>query len=348
MYNNRILFICKKRSSYGISYGLLNSCRFLCNALELMGNDSKLVEVDDNNDIDREITKYGPTHVFIEALWVVPSKFEVLLPLHPHVKWFVRLHSNTPFLSCEGIAMEWLIKYAALGVKYPQFKVAVNAEKLKNDLALSLGIRSVYAPNVYLPHGLFEYDSLHTRPESNTIHIASFGAIRPLKNQLIQAMAAIAFANKIHKKLIYHINATRIESFGEQNGDATLRNIAALFTESPHKLECHEWLNWAEFIQLVSTMDLGLQVSFSETFNIVCGDFVYCNIPIVGSKDIEWMDSAYQADCTDIKDIVAHLQYAWNGKNSDAQVVNRRGLHDWNVTACEVWEDFLKHSTASL
>ena len=32
----------------------------------------------DNNGIDKEITEYKPTHVFIEGLWVVPEKFDVL------------------------------------------------------------------------------------------------------------------------------------------------------------------------------------------------------------------------------------------------------------------------------
>ncbi len=151
MSTNRILFICKKRSTYGVSYGLLNSCRFLCNALEKMGNDAKIVQVNDNNDIDREVSMYRPTHVFIEALWVVPSKFEVLIPLHPKVKWYVRLHSNTPFISSEGIAIEWLAGYNKLVKKFPQFHIACNAEKLKTDLELSLGIHAIYAPNIYMP-----------------------------------------------------------------------------------------------------------------------------------------------------------------------------------------------------
>ena len=342
MNNNRILFVCKKRSTYGVSYGLLNSCRFLCNALEQMGNDAKIAEVNDNNDIDREVTKYKPTHVFIEALWVVPSKFEVLIPLHPKIKWFVRLHSNTPFISSEGIAIDWLTQYFALSAKYPQFKVACNADKLKNDLELSLGAKTVYAPNVYMP----SEGSIATSPCDETskhINIGCFGAIRPLKNQLIQAMAAIAFANKIGKKLTYHINATRIESFGEPNGAATLHNITKLFEASGHKLQCHEWLNWPEFIELVSTMDLGLQVSMSETFDIVAADFVHVNVPIVGSKEIEWLSESYQADCTDIKDILSHLEYAWEGRRKNRQHANYDGLVKWNIHAWRQWKELLGH-----
>jgi hypothetical protein len=72
------------------------------------GVDSTIIEVIDNNGIDREVTKYKPTHVIIEALWVIPSKFEILTKLHPNVKWIIRLHSEIPFLANEGIAMEWM------------------------------------------------------------------------------------------------------------------------------------------------------------------------------------------------------------------------------------------------
>ena len=147
---SRLLFICKRRPArYGASYGLLNSCRFLCNALHSMGEESKLVEVIDNNGIDREIHNYNPTHAFIEALWVVPLKFEELIPLHPNVQWYVRLHSNTPFIANEGIAIEWIKKYDELQKKYHNFHISVNSKKIQNDLLLSLNIESVYAPNIY-------------------------------------------------------------------------------------------------------------------------------------------------------------------------------------------------------
>jgi hypothetical protein len=337
MHKNRILFILKKRSSYGVSYGLLNSCRFLCNALDAMGCDSKIVEVNDNNDIDRKVSHYKPTHVFIEALWVVPSKFDILIKLHPKVKWFVRLHSNTPFLSSEGIAIEWLIKYFELSARCSNFKVSVNSEKLLNDLHGSLGGTPVYAPNVYMPTDNIENASNDIPSKDKHINIGCFGAVRPLKNQLIQAMAAIAFGRGIGRKITYHINSSRIEA----NGEPTLRNIQNLFEATDNKLQVHEWLDWHDFIKIVRRMDLGLQVSLSETFDIVAADFVYVNVPLVGSKEIEWLSPMYQADCTDSKDIVSRLHFAWEGKALGLQSVNRRGLKVWNDHACHAWRNLL-------
>ena len=69
---------------------------------------ASFVQVVDNNDIDREIVKFQPTVVIIEAFWVVPDKFDILKILHPKVVLVVRNHSEIPFLANEGVAFEWL------------------------------------------------------------------------------------------------------------------------------------------------------------------------------------------------------------------------------------------------
>jgi hypothetical protein len=338
--NRRILFICKQRpATYGASYGLLNSCRFLVNALERLGVDAKLVEVLDNNGIDKEVHQYKPTHVFVEALWVVPEKFDVLIPLHPKVQWHVRLHSNTPFIANEGVAMGWIKKYAQLQKKYKQFHIAPNSEKMANDLYQSLGIKTVYAPNIYVPHkGVLGYDHVTPTDKSpGVLDIGCFGAIRPLKNQLIQAMAAMSFADQLGKTLHFHINHTRVETHGEN----AHKNLVALFEGTKHSLITHDWMSHESFCKLIRKMDYGLQVSFSETFNIVAADFVHLKVPIVGSKEIEWMSGLYQADCTDIDSIVNHLWLARLGKPFGLHTLNNFGLNSYNAASYDAWKAIL-------
>ena len=337
----RVLFICKQRPSrYGASYGLLNSCRFLCNALRSMGVESIIVEVVDNNSIDREIHKYRPTHVFIEALWVVPAKFEELIPLHPKVQWHVRLHSNIPFIANEGMAVDWIIKYNKLQKKYPQFNISPNSIRMVNDLKRSLNIPTIYSPNIYQPHSSVD-EFFHQTPIDRNPHVLDFGcfgAIRPLKNQLIQAMAAMAFANELNKTLYFHVNHSRIEN----NGENTYKNLVALFQGSKHKIVEHDWVIHEDFMKLIRKMDIGLQVSFSETFNIVAADFVHLKIPIVGSKEIEWMNPLYQAKTTDLDSIVSHLWLAWIGRKIGLHSVNNCGLEEYNEGARKVWKKLLK------
>lgn len=336
----KVLFICKQRpATYGASYGLLNSCRFLCNALIRLGVEAKIVEVIDNNGIDREVHKFKPTHVFIEALWVVPEKFDVLIPLHPRVKWYVRLHSNTSFIANEGVALDWIKKYAKLQEKYHQFKIAPNSMKMVNDLFESLHIVTTFAPNIYVPHVGEQGYNHHTPKDKkpNTLDIGCFGAIRPLKNHLIQAMAAMTFANELGQKLRFHINSSRIE----QKGDNVYKNLKALFDGTPHELVEHGWLLHDSFQNLIQTMDFGLQVSFSETFNIVAADFVHLHVPIVGSQEIEWMSCVYKAKPTDLDNIVMHLWIAKLGKKIGLHSLNTIGLNKYNENATEVWKNLL-------
>ena len=332
----KVLFICKQRPArYGASYGLLNSCRFLCNALNSMGVDAHLVEVTDNNQIDRVVHKHRPTHVFVEALWVVPDKFNVLIPLHPNVQWYVRLHSNMPFLANEGMAIEWLKSYSNLQEKYSQFHISSNSEEMLVELTRGMNIDAAYAPNIYQPFKTGE--TFVAEPEEKNDHVLQvgcFGAIRPMKNQLIQACAAIAFADELERTLHFHINYSRIET----NGDNAHKNMAALFRGSKHKLIEHDWMPHEKFLRLVKKMDLGLQVSFSETFNIVAADFAFVNVPIIGSPDIKWLSAIYQANPTDLNNIVHRMGCAFTGRRVDMQLANKHGLERYNHAAKKAWK----------
>lgn len=335
----KVLFICKKRQTeYGVSYGLINSCKFLCNALKELGVEAKVVSVIDNNFIDKEVHQYKPTHVFIEALWVVPEKFHVLLPLYPKIKWYVRLHSNTPFLANEGVAMQWIAGYEEIRKKYGNLQIASNARRLVKDLWLSKKIPTVYAPNVYYPDKYIgnAYNRVVVDHSSGVLNVGCLGSIRPMKNNLIQAMAAMAFADKIGKTLHFHIN-NRFEQKGEQNH----RNLKFLFEGTKHKLVNHPWVNHPEFVALVKEMDLGMQISFSETFNIVAADMVANNVPLVGSKEIRWLSGWYKAKQTDIEDIIFHTAVAYYGRKIKLQALNKIGLDCYNSKALREWVDLL-------
>lgn len=338
-HKKRVLFICKQRPAcYGESYGLLNSCRFLCNALNDMGVEARTVEVHDNNGIDKVVTAFKPTHVFVEALWVVPDKFDVLIPLHPTVKWHVRLHSNVPFIANEGVAIDWIKKYLELQWNHKQFALSCNSERMVNDIGRTLGtsLFPIYAPNIYQPTTKAPI-SIPKPEKTPFIEIGCFGAIRPLKNQLIQAMAAICLADKMGKVLRFNVNTARIEAHGQN----VYKNLNALFAGSRHQLVTHGWLDHPEFLELVAFMDLGMQVSFSETFDIVAADFVYVNVPVVGSPEVSWLDKSYIANCTNMNNIVDVLEEAWKGKKRNRQKANQKGLECWNHEAREVWEDLL-------
>lgn len=339
----RVLFICKRRSqSYGPSFGLINSCRFICNALHQNGIWAEVVSVVDNNSIDAEVTKYKPTHVFIEALWVVPSKFEELIPLHKKVEWYVRIHSKIPFLANEGIAVQWIREYDALSKKHKTLHISANSLEPIEAFRLSHNIKMCYHPNIYCPPAYpqnpIKRNKHHDHVHHNVIDIGCFGAIRPMKNQLLQAMAAIAFGNYMDKTIKFHINGDRIE----QKGDPVLKNLENIFKDTRHELVKHLWMEHNEFIDVVRSMDLGMQVSFSETFNIVAADFVWNDIPVIGSNEVDWLSFMYKANPNDIDSIVNKLSLAWCGRIINLQRLNRWRLNEYNHNSTAIWLSSLK------
>jgi hypothetical protein len=333
---NKVLFILKKRQTShtgyaSVSSGLLNSAKFVSDMLNKNGIESHLVEVNDNNCIDREVTKFKPTHVIIEALWVVPQKFEVLTKLHPNVQWIIRLHSDISFLANEGIAIEWIYEY----LKYDNVKVSSNDSETNFNFELLTNREFVYLPNYY-PVGFFN----RNKPKPDTkkvINVGCFGAVRPLKNQLIQAVAAIDYADTYGKKLKFHINTQRIEGRGE----SVLKNLRALFENNPkHELVEHGWLSHDEFIDLVQTMDIGLQVSFTETFNIVSADFVNNNIPVVTSNEVEWVSPIYFANPSKTNSIVSRMRRAIITSRFKLNWLNKLSLWNYSLNSEKIWTKY--------
>jgi hypothetical protein len=332
----RILFILKKRNnSYGISYGLLNSCRFVCKVLEKHLGElitCNVVEVNDANDIDREVHQFKPHFVIIEALFVTPKKFTELFKLHPKVIWSVRIHSKAPFLAQEGMAFDWINDYINFTNSNKKFSVSTNNKEFVTDLSLIYKTQVDYLPNLY---PVTDGCTPPAPKQKGVIHIASFGAIRPLKNQLEQAIAAIIFADKEKKILKFHMNTTRVE----QNGEPILKNIRNLFKgTAKHELVDHIWMKHDEFLKVVKTMQLGMQISFSESFNIITADFVDQCVPIITSIDIDWIGRLFQVNPTETDAIVNKLSYAYHLSTGEA---SKKKLIKFNDKSVKDWEKYL-------
>lgn len=347
MSTKRVLFILKRREDYngklhsyiGMSTGLFNSANYMHEMLLANNVDSRIEVAIDNNCIDRLVTKHRPTHVIIEALWVVPEKFAILSKLHPKVEWIIRLHSEVPFIAMEGISMAWIHDY----LKYPRVKIGINAPRMMEAARAYLknayddtfvDDMLIYLPNYYpLPktRKVLDFDK---RPE---IHISCFGAVRPLKNHLIQALAAVEFANKVNKTLVFHINGNRIE----QKGDPILRNLDEMFTRlaatgRKHRLVKHDWTPREGFLDICSQMDIGMQVSFSETFNIVSADLVGQGVPVVGTNEIPWLAAISEADPTEVDSMIDALNRAYHAPQVNV-MLNRRNLRKYSEKTERLW-----------
>jgi hypothetical protein len=304
--------------------------------LHAAGIRARVVQVTDNNDIDREVFDYRPSHVFIEALWVVPEKFAVLRSLHPGVKWIVHLHSDLPFLATEGVALEWIRAYLDLNVvvAFNILRAAAALTELVGQFGRGRNI--VLLPNFYpltKPHKWFD-------PSRRTpvVDVGCFGAIRPLKNQLVQAVGAMRFAERHRKVLRFHVNSTRCE----QNGDQILRNLKALFRGTHHQLVEHGWLTHPDFLDLMEDMDVALAISFTETFCITAADAVSASVPLLCSSELPWASelSIVHRE-TDSDAIASRMDGLSLEVKNQMNWQNRINLHNHSARARKLWLDYL-------
>ena len=171
------------------------------------------------------------------------------------------------------------------------------------------------------------------------LHIGCFGAIRNLKNHVNQALASIRTADYHDLTLYFHVNATRSEGPGSES---LLKNLRAIFKDTDHTLVEHPWLKHKELLELMPTMDILVQASLTETFNITCADAVITGVPVVASAQVDWLHNSYSKvpnpnDMTDIflaLNQILTLEPEKYEKLLDQQLIS---LNKYNDKSREIW-----------
>jgi hypothetical protein len=323
-----------------LSHGLNNSCRFIVDMLNDAGVEAKLIQVADDNDIWKEIVAYEPTIVIIEAYWMRPKKLLDLEERFPGLPIVIRGHSSTPFLADDWMGFPWAMEYLALGGTVGQNDPRHVAEMrflarylygLEEDEAER---RVPFLPNFYPDRGPLAIKE----PIPGELDIGCFGAIRSFKNHVGQAIAAMMFAERLGRKLRFHINGDRLE----RGGAAVSRALDAIFATGRAELVRHDWVPTHEdFLTLISSMDIVMQVSFSETFNIVAADAVSQGVPTVMSAEIPWAPRSLQADPTSTGDMVDKLHRAWASRDMPWADDARSSLRHYTRETRRIWLRFL-------
>jgi len=232
------------------------------------------------------------THCCIEAPWLPATEMVKLMRKYRRTEFVCRLHAQVSFLQVDGGAFEKLEGYKMLQDGDVGFTLASNNQRFCRHFESVHNCYCTYLPNLY------DLDRpSRKRPVPHTdrlLRIASFGALRPMKNHLTAAAAAMEIARRRSGDLEFWVSTGRDEEHG------VLRGIRNLFAAHPWaKAVGNPWQPWAQFRHTIARMDLVIQASYTESFNIVTADAVSEGVPCVVSPAIEWMPDFCQADPDD-------------------------------------------------
>jgi glycosyltransferase involved in cell wall biosynthesis len=273
--------------------------------LKTHGVDTTVFPVRHNIDIVVAIDKYnaehpkGLTHVVISAPWIHTWDLTCLIEHYPDIQFVVVCHSNVGFLMADPRWVQLLRQGIALSKTHKNLVMGGNSTKFVEWMRVAYEDNALLLPNLYPLEGRRKRKRTHDCPRwklDGLIKIGSFGGVRPYKNHITAAAAAVA----IHKIL-----RTPVEFHMSTGGEGGICNsINELCADIPgFTLVKHPWAYWNDFVKVTGEMDLLMQVSFTESFNLVTADGVYMGVPTVVSSAINWAPSRWRADSDDAIDV---------------------------------------------
>jgi hypothetical protein len=290
-YRNRFGNVCH----VGLGVNAMHTCRTLRKA----GILADPAGVKEPKDVEPFITGTPTlTHVVLEAPWIPTATIAAWMRRWPRIHFTCRCHSQVGFLQVEAGAVHLLREYLHLQDGDLSFMVSGNNRRLCQFIQSTYNSHCTYLPNLY--DLTTPYAPKRWQPHTHKLlRISSFGAMRLLKNHSTAAAAAQMIARARGCDLEFHVNVNR-----EEGGRGVLQMLRNLFAGLAWaKLVEVPWANWAEFRHAVAFMDLALQPSFTETFNLTSADAVAEGVPVVASSAVEWLPPWCHADPDDAADI---------------------------------------------
>lgn len=91
-----------------------------------------------------------------------------------------------------------------------------------------------------------------------------------------------------------------------------------------------------DFLELIASMDVCLQVSLSESFNITSADAASMGVPLVGSEAISWLPERSQADV----DSAASIASAMKRADTTTVWMNHHALKEYTKRTVEAWNEW--------
>ena len=321
-------------SHIGLGVAALNNAEYL----NSNSFNAAVFPVRHNIDIVKAIKEYGQeykhnlTHVVISAPWISTRDMKAIVEHFPLIQFVVVSHSNVGFLQADPQGIHLLRDYIELSYKLDNLSVGGNSERFTKWLSKAYNVYAVLLPNMYPTHSHLLQSIVEGVKKNfrDTVKIGSFGAIRPLKNQLTACAAAILISKSLDRPVEFHLSAGREEG----GGSIVLNAIRQMAHDVPNfEVILDGWCGWPEFRRTVADMDLLIHPSYTESFNMVSADGISQGIPVVGSPAIEWLPDHWKADSDDATEIArVGLNLLYGGARDGVIALekhNHSGLQNW-------------------
>lgn len=275
-----------------------------------------------------------PSHVVIGAPWLPTLDLQAFLVFRfPQIHFSVVCHSNVGFLQADPQAIKNFREDLDLEQGALNFFAGGNSQRFCKWIQAAYDRPCVWLPNLYF---LESTHPCHRRQwTGGPLKVGAFGAVRPLKNTLSAAAATLELANDLHTQIDFHVSVGRIEG-----GSTVVRSLEAMLCKSPLvKLVKEEWHHWPQFRHLVKSMNLLMQPSYTETFNMVTADGAAESIPSVVSDAIDWAPEDWKAEVDDPLDIARVGRRLLH--NPHAGPEGFRALEHHNAEGVKAWQHWL-------
>jgi hypothetical protein len=248
-------------------------------------------------DLRQRLDKTPSHQVIISAPWIPTLEMQALSNDFPQTQFAVTCHSNVGFLQADRNGVKLVRELMDLEMSTSNVHLGGNSRRFCQWINQAFGVPCVYLPNLYY------LDSV-PRPRGpfgcGTLRIGAFGATRPLKNLMSAAGAALEIARQLRVPLEFWISAGRTEG----GGDGVLAAVNEMLNGLPHvSVKLNGWQTWPEFRKTIAHMNLLMQPSYTESFNMVTADGVAEGVASVVSSAIDWAPEDWKADVDDVPQI---------------------------------------------
>jgi hypothetical protein len=239
------------------------------------------------------------SHVIVSAPWIPTTDFQKLLTKWPDVHFAVVSHSNVGFLMADPNGIKLLREGLDLTLGHHNFSVGGNCQRFVDAWTRMYGVQLMWLPNLYDISTIKPVGQRVPWNGSNPLRVGVFGATRPLKN-LVSDVAAVVELSKMLR-----VDVEAWMNSGRNEGGSTVLNAVTQLTQGVRGVKIVEagWQTWPQFRQTVAKMHVLLNVSYSESFNVVTADGIAEGVASVISDAIDWAPRHWIASADDVNDI---------------------------------------------